>query len=41
MFVNTFENVKGLESKIKSLSSLYHVALFNIKEHLRKFRKLK
>jgi len=28
--VNTLENVKGIESKIKSYSSFYHVALFNI-----------
>jgi len=28
--VNTLENVKGIESKIKSNSSFYHVALFNI-----------
>lgn len=33
--VNTFENVKGIESKIKSFSSFYHVALFNI-SHLPK-----
>jgi len=28
--VNTLENVKGFESKIKSFASFYHVALFNI-----------
>jgi hypothetical protein len=28
--VNTLENVKGIESKIKSFSSFYHVALFNL-----------
>ena len=33
--VNTLENVKGIESKIKSFSSFYHVALFNI-SHLPK-----
>lgn len=32
--INTLENVKGIESKIKSFSSFYHVALFNI-SHLR------
>jgi len=28
--VNTLENAKVIESKIKSYSSFYHVALFNI-----------
>jgi len=35
--VNTLENVKGPESKIKSFSSFYHVAFFY---HLRKFQKI-
>jgi len=33
-----FGNVKGIESKIKSFSSFYHVALFNIWENFRKFK---
>jgi len=28
--VNTLENVNGIQSKIKSFSSFYHVSLFNI-----------
>jgi len=39
--VYTLENVKGIESKIKSFSYFYHVALFNIEESFRIFRKFK